>query len=256
MKGEMWMDTPRKNKSVMKVVVLTLILVFALSQVSMAAFITYGDFSGTKVDFTGVLEDSTTDPLPLFGTPTHQTGWDQLLFFPTAFSSYSADGSADTTSGTLQMTITAKPGFSIDQVIIKEYGDYTLTGSGGDSTQANINGLLTVTPLGPGDIALDHFSAEFSLPTNSSGFFAADWEVDFTGLTLPVQSAVISFNNNLQTSSEAGTTAFIQKKVVNNQGIGVGINGNPVPVPGAVWLLGSILLGCFPLIKRRHEQLR
>ena len=216
--------------------------------------ISYGSFAGTMVDFSGVQEESTTDTLPLFGTPTHQPGWDRLLFFPTQFSSYAADGSADTTSGTLQFTITAKDGYAIDRVFIREFGDFTMTGGGTSQTQANVNGFLTVTPLvGPGDVGTDFSSAAFSMPPDSSGPFALDWEVDLGSYGAPVTQAMVSWNNTLQTSSESGTTSFIQKKVIDGPAIGLSVNDEPVPIPGAILLFTSGL-GVFGFWIRRNAR--
>jgi hypothetical protein len=223
---------------------------------SALASIDYGDFAGTMVDFGDVKEDSTTDTLPLFGTPTHQPGWDRLLFFPTQFSSCAEGGSADTTSGTLQFTITAKDGYAIDRVFIREFGDYTMTGDGSSQTQANVNGLLTVTPLvGPGDVGTDFSLAEFSMPVDSSGPFALDWEVDFGSYEAPVTQVMVSWNNTLQTSSESGTTSFIQKKVIDGPAIGLSVNDEPVPIPGAILLFTSGL-GVFGFWLKRNARAR
>jgi hypothetical protein len=162
---------------------------------------------------------------------------DQLLFFPTTFSSSSSNGVADTTSGTLQIQMVAKTGFFIDDIRIEEFGDYSLTGSGTDATQAQISGLLTVTPVGAGEIKTDFFSALYELPPASSGPVTGVWEVS---LDYPVTMAILSFNNNLQTSSESGTTSFIQKKVIDGPAIKLSVN---VPIPGTMWLLASGILG-------------
>ncbi len=204
----------------------------------------WGDLSGTTINFNNILDTSTTeldpDPALFGGTMGPMVVGDQLLFFPDAFSSSSSNGVADTTSGTLQITLVAQPGFFIEDLRIEEFGDYTLTGSGTGATQAQISGLLTVTPVGPGTIQTDFFSALYELPSASSGPFTGAWEIE---LDVPVTMAVLSFNNNLQTSSESGTTSFIQKKVISGPVIGITVNPDPVPIPGAIWLLASGFIG-------------
>jgi hypothetical protein len=63
-------------------------------------------------------------------------------------------------------------------------------------------------------------------------------------------TAAITFDNNLYTWSEEDTSARIQKKGVSGPAIGISINGSPVPVPGAVWLLASGLIGLVGMKRR------
>lgn len=213
------------------------------------ASIDYGDRNGVTMDFLGINETTTTagDPDALFGAPT--IVGDRLLFFPTQYSSYSAGVSADTTSGTLQMTVQAKDGYFLETIRISEIGDYTLTGTG--DAQAHISGLLTVTALSGfiSGVTLEDFQSELFTITPGSGPFSLNWEIDLSGQF--VDLAMFSFNNNLQTSSTDGTTAFIQKKVVNGPAVGVTINQTPVPLPPALLLLGSGLIGIRCLRRRK-----
>lgn len=208
---------------------------------SAAEAASYGSLSGDTIDFNNITDttNSPGDPDGLFGgTMGPMVVGDQLLFFPTTFSSTSSNGVADTTTSTLQIQLVAQDGYFIESIRIEEFGDYSLTGSGTDATQAQISGLLTVTPIGPGTIQTDFFSALYELPPASSGLVTGVWEIE---LDFPVSMAILSFNNNLQTSSESGTTSFIQKKVLDGPAIGITVN--PVPVPGAIWLLASGFIG-------------
>ena len=60
--------------------------------------------------------------------------------------------------------------------------------------------------------------------------------MDFTGLGLT--ELTFSLSNVLETQSEEGTTSYIGKSVVQN-GVGLEIATTPIPIPGAIWLVGS-----------------
>lgn len=212
---------------------------------SFARATSYGDLSGATIDFLNINEANNSlsnSDIDLFGAPT--VSGDQILFFPTQFISSSVDGASDTTTGTLQMFLQAKPGTSIERVRIEEFGDYLFTGSGTNATQADVSLYLTVTPYGAGGTLTDFNSYDFELPIHSSGGFDLIADVIFD---IPVTAAMISLNNNLSTTSEDGTTSLIQKKVVN--GPAVALSVNPVPVPGAAWLILTGIVGLVPVIR-------
>lgn len=179
----------------------------------------YGDFVGVNpgdLDFLQVRENSITDPGPLFEAPVHVNN--RLIFTPLAFTSYAANGLADTTSGTLSMRIRADLGQYLKQIIIKETGDASLLGVGNAATKATINGLMTLTDISPGthptltnqlDVNPD---APYQLPNDSYVEFTAMTVIDLTGLN--INEVILNFNNNLQTTSQQGTTSFIQKKTI------------------------------------------
>lgn len=206
--------------------------------------INYGNFNGTDVTFLNVTEDSITDALPLFGAPT--PAGNSLLFFPTAYASSSANGTADTTSGTLTMTLVAKPGTFLKKIKITELGDYALAGIGTAATSAQVSGLLTGTDLFNGNVYFDTLHVapkpKFTLPGDSTGPWNGVTEVDVTGLGITMMAIV--FNNTLQTTSESGTTSFIQKKVISGPSIKI-----DVPAPGAVSLLG---IAGLTIVRRRR----
>ena len=66
------------------------------------------------------------------------------------------------------------------------------------------------------------------------------------GVAVTAWSNALNYDN-YQTSMTLTETDFI----VRPDGVGSGVNGNPVPVPGAAWLLGSGLLGLAGLGRRK-----
>jgi len=222
------------------------VIVLSVAGPATAAPINYGDLVGAgvgDVDFLQVREDSVTDPTPLFEAPIFLPN--KLIFTPISFASSSANGSADTTSGTLQMRIRADAGTFLTKIEIREVGDYTLVpvGSGSSATSATINGLLTLTDIDPGigGLFTDPLdvspAAPYVLPGDSAGEFVAVTSIDLTGMG--IRQVILNFNNNLQTSSETGTSSFIQK---NNITI-------TTPEPASLTL---VAVGGLLLIRRRR----
>ncbi len=199
---------------------------------SATAQINYGDFSGNTVDFVSVTEDTATDPPPLFGSP--MVSGDTLDFDPISFVSNAQGGAFDSTIGTLSLAIEAKPSFGIDALEIREAGDYTIFGAGGLDTSATIstpvfinitevddvnitpvsvNANMVYTPSG-GDYNLADDGPGFgviwtgALDVNLNQLLSSEGIVFATGAT----RVEVILNNILATTSEAGSSALIQKK--------------------------------------------
>ena len=76
--------------------------------------INYGSFAGTSVNYIDVTENSTTDSLPLYGTPT--LSGDSVSFSPARFSSSAAGAASDQTVGNLTFTVEAQAGKRIGTI--------------------------------------------------------------------------------------------------------------------------------------------
>lgn len=229
-----------------------------------AAFATtvYSDVVGSSVSFTGIQETSTFgDPEPLFGAPTGVGN--QLLFFPSNFSASSAGdginpGPVDQTGSQLQLTISGNsPTDTIDTLLITEYGDTSLTGTGTSSTGTSLqmSGQLTVLADTTGAIApvvipwsgtfTPSASGLFDLVTNpGTTLWSGSVSIDVASYLAPGQHATVaqlSYDNALYAFSEANSSATIQKKVVS--GPAVTIQVVPEPATGLLLAGGLIALG-------------
>ena len=187
-----------------------------------------------QVDFFDIDETSTTDPTPLFGEPMRVGN--ELRFYPTSFVSESENADPDTTQGKLRMRISTWPGTFFEQISVTEYGDYLFTGSGGAATQANVGGTLYIINETPGEfptiIQMPLVSdpvAPYSLP-DSGGQFSASATIDLTGYFWT--ELYLIFTDTLQTASEAGTVAHIEKNVAHGP-----ITLIVVPEPSCLCLL-------------------
>lgn len=217
----------------------------AFCQPAIATSFDYGDYFGVNpgdVDFLKVKENSITDPVPLYGHPVRMGN--DLVFFPKTFASSSSDGLADTTSGTLTMRLRADDGFFLEVITVSEHGGYKLTGVGSRATSATDNGLLTLTDISPGThgVFAQPLAASppiYSLPADVLDNFAIETHIDLTGLH--ISEVVLNFNNNLQTTSQSGTDARIQKDEI--------IIKTPEPAT-----LGLLALGALAIRRRRFQR--
>jgi hypothetical protein len=225
---------------------LLLSMVLAPVLTARADSVSYGDFLGSNPgdpDFLQVMERTITDSAPLYGSPTRVGN--SLFFFPATFASASSSGGADTTSGTITLRLRAQTGFFLEVITIVESGGFHFTGSGSSATSATINGLLTLTDIAPGthSTLTGTLAATpppiYTLSAGESGEFTAVTHIDLTGMG--ITEAVLNLNNNLQTTSEAGTTATLEKKKVEIH----------TPEPAT---LGFLLIGV--LAARRAHRIR
>ena len=176
-----------------------------------------------------------------------------IFFFPTAFRAESTNGSPATVSisDTLNIKVDAlTQGFSMSTMTISEDGDYRVDGAGA-SAEANgffrATSLTTLCGLPPcqDEVLLDAGSL------SSTGATAALWSMggsinlgdtpgwgNDTSINLTIQ------NNLSATTSASGEIAWIQKK------FSVTVP-TVVPVPAAVWLFGSGLLGLLGIARRK-----
>ncbi len=147
------------------------------------------------------------------------------------------------------MIIQSDPNTFLTQLSIIEFGDYSLAGSGNSGTQAKISGSMFITDQTPGHIPTVKTvsltaspKGTFTLPSDSSGSWSASLNLDLTGYE--ISKVMFQFNNTLQSTSQSGTTSFIEKKVVGGPSIGVMV----IPEPATLCL---VAVGGLGLLRRR-----
>jgi hypothetical protein len=194
---------------------------------------------------------------PLFGSL--QVSDDNIFVLPTNFKAESVDGAGTSiVSGTGSIQIIAKVGYILDGVNVGERGDYKLNGAG---SSVDVDAWLRVfdwfdpTPVfGTEETTNLSITGPLNIIDNNLHDWSADGGFDLTtalwddrdhiGLTLQNTLTATSGSNN-------GDLAFIQKKAIGSEII-VSIDTSPViPVPAAVWLFGSGLLGLVGIARRK-----
>lgn len=163
-----------------------------------------------------------------------------------------SNGSFDSINALGTITIVAKSGYSFDFMQVAQFGDYALSGSG---ASINVNGTLTVE-----DSANAATTSSNSLLVTGLGLndgLTHEWQAT-SGFDLStaawnnVNSIELSLDTLLSaTTTTNGESAFTQSKFVG--GGMVTIETSVVPVPAAVWLFGSGLLGLAGIARRSNR---
>lgn len=212
--------------------------------------------TGTTVCF--VYDPANIDSI--FGTPT--VSGDNIFVTPTSFKATSNDGAGTVQAfGTGTIQVIAQPGYVLDNIDVGEIGDYRMQQGTNGNPSVDVDGWLRVfdwfdpNPVGgtqettnltiSGDLTIaDGNNHDW---TGAGGFNLTTplWDNrDHVGLTL--QNTLTAF------STVFGDQAMIQKKAVGSE-ITVSIDTSPIPVPAAVWLFGSGLLGLIGVARRKKS---
>ena len=180
----------------------------------------------------------------LFGDPVI-VGGNTFTFFPSNFRAESLNGAAAIKSDRLEFCLTAHEGYNITGIRITEYGDYGIL----DNGKVSVSGTMFVTNLDVFQVSSSNFSSDPVSPISSGqGTWTAEvavTDIDWTNLK-------IVLNNNLMAISSAGSTSFIEKKVLGGA-VAIELicpNAPQIPEPATICLLG---LGALTLVKRKSN---
>jgi len=241
--------------------IISLVLVVAAS--SNAVITNYGDLSANHFFYRQIMEDSTTDSIPLYGSPS--TAGDALIFSPMSFGIVASNGSFDYMDGTLAATIDAVGNSTIGEIRFAETGDYSLGGNGTSATNASVSASLFVRIVEVDRVSINpvSYSTNFTFsPSDGTYDLINDpgmgkiWNgsvyVDVAAI-LAANNIIgnatkvnISLDNMLMAFSEPGTLAYIKKKQIER----MTIETIPIPEPATILLL---VIGGLTLIRRHRK---
>ena len=194
-----------------------------------------------------------TSTMGLFGTI--EVVGDSIIATPTDFRAESLNGAGTVSvndNGAIQ--VIAKSGYQIDGVNILERGDYLMSGAG---TSVDVDGWADVWDwndalFGPsvqqtlaisGDLTINDGAIHTWTGATAFDLSGATWDgINYIGLQLQ--------NNLLASTAAFDETAWIEKKLVGG-GIDLSIVTTVIPVPAAVWLFGSGLIGLVAFARRK-----
>jgi hypothetical protein len=214
-----------------------------------ALAIPYADEFGTNFSFTVMSE---TPSGGQFNDPAAVN--DQLVFASPSFSASASGGGVDAPYSLFNATITSTGSQKIEQVLLEDFGDILLDGSGTAGTYAfvGISGTLRVTEVdflpisavdipfgGAGDLLL-------TLPDVTAGEsvpFSTSLLIDVQAIVANATKVELAFNNTLLAFSEVGTDAYVDKN---------SIEITVIPEPGTAALLcGGVVALCIRARSRR-----
>lgn len=194
----------------------------------------------------------TSSTMGLFGTV--EVIGDSIVSFPTNFRAESLDGAGGVSvndNGAVQ--VIAKDGYQINGINIVERGDYLLSGAG---SSVDVDGWSDVwdwndVVFGPtvqqtlsitGDLTINDSNIQNWSGATSFDLSGSTWDgINHLGLSLQ--------NNLYATTDSSGDIAWIEKKIAAG-GIDLSVI-TVVPVPAAVWLFSSGLLGLIGIARRK-----
>jgi hypothetical protein len=216
---------------------------------------------GTTVDF---YYDDTQPGMAAYGT-LGVIG-DTIFATPGTFRAESNDGvgihtstPTDTFSAYGVVRVVAKAGYQFVGIDIGELGDYQMSaGSTASNASVGVTGWSEVYEWAGGGVFGQTQTENLVITgdfTDHSGQ-PVDWRGDAsfdmtTSAWAGITDIGLGLQNNLTAfSDDVGVSAWIQKKAVAGA-VGMEIMTTPIPVPAAVWLFGSGLLGLIGIARRK-----
>lgn len=190
---------------------------------------------------------------PLYGTLS--VSGDNIFSTPDNFIAASADGGTSQTTGTGTVRVVAKEGYELNTVNVGERGNYRLSGSG---SSVDVDAVLDVfdwsAPLfGSRDSGNLTFTGDLTLQDGDLHTWTGGASFDLsTALWDDINDVGLTLTNVLTAYTEVGgESATIEKTLAGTELIS--IETTPVPIPAAIWLFGSGLIGLGAFLRRRPE---
>jgi len=212
-----------------------------------------GQGTGSSMSFTFA---NGQDLNGLFGEPFLDSANDTFYFFESAFQVTSQNGGTTAQYDEVSMDVFANPGLTFSLMRVTANGSYN-SGGGGTTNEVDLDGLLTMTELGPnesfdGGVGDDgrQFSGDLvttpGFPKSNeagtwSGAAFADVMVEFP---VPDDSIHVSISNNVIAITTAGGTAELDVQYQDLK-----IEFQLIPEPASLSLLA---VGALALLRRRR----
>lgn len=176
-----------------------------------------------------------------------QVSGDTIYATPTTFEASALNGDGtDLFSNTGYVIVVAKEGFSFAGVDILEGGTYSTSGNGSVNVQSSLRVMDSdnIFTQETGSLAISDLSLA---GVNSwQGNLSYDMTLAMWDNT---NSIHLTLTNLLYaTSPDTESTAFINKTLA---GASIGMSITTIPLPAAVWLFGSGLIGLLALARRK-----
>ncbi len=197
--------------------------------------------SGANVDYS--FDDAL---LGLFGN--YSIAGDTLSFDPTTFiANATGTGIVVTSATTPTITVTAKSGVKINAVSLFEQGDYFMINDGG-TTLVAASGQFIVDNAPNAINAGGLTAAQSPADVGANGLTTTTWTISKSVALSDAASTTLKLQNILVAGISGGMqAAFIEKKLVQ-----FSVETAPVPVPPAVWMLGSAIVGLATVGRRKQ----
>lgn len=212
-----------------------------------------GEVMYLDVEETNAYATSLFAPEPGTGGP--EAVGNSIRFDPQGFQAASSGGGSETTVSTVEMVLMAQPGKAVENLLIQELGDYTLSGLSGGVASASVGATFdwTILEVNGSAVSLATQTSALQVTTGAGpngGVLsrpgddgtAAPWSgsvlLDFQGYLIAnaIQGTAtkvsVEFTNELSAESDAISSAFIKKKEIG----GFAVTAN-VPEPGTLMML-------------------
>jgi len=202
---------------------------------------------GTTVDF---YYDDAQPGMAAFGTLT--AVGDSIFTTPSGFRAASDDGGFDSFAAEGTITVVAKTGYQFSGATVVQQGDYTVTGAGASVSAV---GDLTVTDSNNAATTDMATMVNSGLGINDGNLQSWSSIGDFD-LSTPLWGNVNSIELSLLSTLTASTSVLGESSFIENKLVGGGlvtIETTVIPVPAAMWLFVSGLLGLIGFTRRNKN---